>query len=71
MTEQDDPSLRGVVLLSTPVDDARALLEEDPRVRAGLLEVRVARWSYPRGAVLYGEGEFPVLDGQVTARLER
>jgi uncharacterized protein len=59
LVEQDDPSVRGIVLLSTPIDDARALLEEDPRVRAGLLEVRLARWVFPVGSIRFGAGEFP------------
>jgi len=59
VVDQDDPSLRGIVLLSTPIDDARALLEEDPRVRAGLLEVRLARWVFPVGSLRFGAADFP------------
>lgn len=69
LEDQDDPAVRGVVFLATPIDDARSLLDEDPRVRAGLLEVRLARWVFPVGSLrVEGRGVFPRSVAEAVAR---
>jgi hypothetical protein len=53
---QDDERLRGVVYLTVPPDEARALYEQDPSVRAGRLAVEVMSWLVPEGLVAFGGG---------------
>jgi hypothetical protein len=57
--DQDDPAVRGVTLFGVPPAEARALMDEDPKVRAGVLEMRFATWLVPAGAVVFGPARFP------------
>ena len=59
LSDQDDDALRGVTIFSVPLDEARALMDADPKVRAGLLAVQLAVWSVPAGALSFGPAEFP------------
>ena len=52
-SDQEDESLRGLCVFATTVDEARALVAEDPSVRAGRLEADAMTWSTPRGAVTF------------------
>ncbi|HUY72959.1 MAG TPA: YciI family protein [Candidatus Dormibacteraeota bacterium] len=48
---QPDPSLRGVAVLRTSVEDASRLAHQDPSVRAGRLTLEIFRWLVPHGAL--------------------
>jgi len=52
-SDQEDESLRGLCVFATTVEEARALVAEDPSVRAGRLEAEVMTWSTPRGSVTF------------------
>ena len=47
--DQDDDSFRGMSLYGVPLEEARALAEADPAVRAGRLRVEVVTWLTPPG----------------------
>jgi uncharacterized protein YciI len=51
--DQPDESLRGMCLFSLSVDEARALMERDPSVRAGRLAVEPMSWLTPKGALTF------------------
>jgi hypothetical protein len=57
--DQDDPTLRGVMIFSTGVGEARSLLLEDPAVRAGVLVFKLMSWLAPAGLVSFHAGRFP------------
>ena len=46
---QPDPNLRGINVFRTSVEETAALMEGDPSVRAGRLEVDVFTWLMPAG----------------------
>lgn len=46
---QPDVSLRGINIFRTSVEETRELMEGDPSVRAGRLEVDVFTWLIPAG----------------------
>jgi uncharacterized protein len=51
---------RGLSLLVTGADEARALAEQDPAVRAGQFELEVLPWIVPAGAMTFDLGaRFP------------
>jgi hypothetical protein len=54
-----DPKLAGICLFRVAAQEARALAEADPAVRAGRLSIDVLSWSVPRGAVVMGKSRFP------------
>jgi uncharacterized protein YciI len=64
-----DPSgeLRGLSILSVPVDEARRLKEADEAVRAGVFSVRVMPWQIPAGALSFSRTFFPRSIRDVTA----
>jgi uncharacterized protein YciI len=51
--------LRGLSILSVPVDEARRLKEADEAVRAGVFSVRVLPWQVPAGAISFSRTFFP------------
>jgi uncharacterized protein YciI len=52
--EQMDDSLRGMCLYRVgSVDEARALAEQDPAVKAGRLRVEAMTWMTPKGYVVF------------------
>jgi uncharacterized protein len=65
-----DPAgeLRGLSILSVPVDEARRLKEADEAVRAGVFSVRVLPWQIPAGAISFSRTFFPRSMRDVTAR---
>lgn len=69
LADQDDPSVRGIALFATTVEEARALMDADPRVRAGVLELRFGTWLVPEGALGFGEAVFPRSMAEAAARL--
>jgi uncharacterized protein YciI len=52
-SDQPDDSLRGLCFYATGVDEARALAEQDPSVRAGRLAVEVMTWWTKKGSVTF------------------
>jgi uncharacterized protein YciI len=54
-----DSTLAGICLYRGGVEEARALGEDDPAVRAGVLGVTVVSWSFPKDAVRPGAARFP------------
>jgi hypothetical protein len=46
---QPDESLRGISIFRTSVEETRKLMEDDPSVRAGRLEVDAFTWLMPAG----------------------
>ncbi|MCW2966979.1 MAG: YCII-related protein [Solirubrobacteraceae bacterium] len=49
--DQPDERLRGVAIFRTGLSETRALLAEDPSVKAGRLAPELARWMVPQGAL--------------------
>lgn len=47
--DQPDPAWRGLCIFACEPDEARALMQQDPAVRAGRLEVSVFRWFTAAG----------------------
>jgi uncharacterized protein len=56
-----DPAgeLRGLSILTVPVEEARRLKEDDEAVRAGVFSVRVMPWRIPAGAMSFSRTFFP------------
>lgn len=54
-----DSYYRGLSLLTVGVDEARALKEADPAVRAGKFRVIVLPWMVPAGALHFTPTRFP------------
>jgi uncharacterized protein YciI len=54
-----DPELRGITIFACGSEEALALLEDDPAVRAGWFSLRAIPWFAPAGAVRYSRTEFP------------
>jgi hypothetical protein len=56
-----DPAgeLRGLSVLSVPVEEARRLKEADEAVRAGVFSVRAMPWMIPAGAMSFSRTFFP------------
>jgi uncharacterized protein YciI len=52
-------TFRGLSILTVPPDEARALKEADPAVRAGRFDVVVVPWQVPAGAVHFSPTRFP------------
>jgi uncharacterized protein YciI len=57
--DQDDPTLRGAMVFSTGVAEARSLLSQDPAVRAGVLSFELMSWLTPAGLVSFHAARFP------------
>lgn len=51
--DQPDPRLRGMGLYRTSLAEAKALAEQDPAVKAGLLEVEVLSWWVEKEAMQF------------------
>ena len=47
--DQPDPSLRGVSVYRTSLEETRRLCAQDPSVRAGRMKVDVFTWLVPAG----------------------
>jgi uncharacterized protein YciI len=54
-----DQELRGTVIFTCSVDEARIHLEEDPAVQAGWFAVEVFEWMVPGGAIKFNSTVFP------------
>lgn len=57
----DDPdaALCGLSIFKVGVEEARALAEQDPAVRAGLFTVRVLPWMVPDGLMAFTRAHLP------------
>lgn len=51
--QKNDKSYRGIFILAAKTDEARALLDTDPAVRAGLLDAEVYGWYGSAALPLY------------------
>jgi len=49
----------GICVYALATDQARAIAQEDPMVRAGQLRVEVLSWVSPADAIRPGPGRFP------------
>jgi hypothetical protein len=54
-----DDHFRGLSILSVDPETARQLMEDDPAVRAGRLDVLVMPWMLPGGAMTFSATHFP------------
>jgi uncharacterized protein YciI len=54
-----DEQYRGLSILNVGVEEARALKEQDPAVKAGRFAVHVMEWRLPAGAVHFTPTRFP------------
>jgi uncharacterized protein len=54
-----DDRFRGLSILNVGLEQARALKEEDPAVRAGRFSVVVLPWMVPAGAMSFSPARFP------------
>ena len=65
-----DPTgeLRGLSILSVPVDEALRLKEADEAVRAGAFSVRVMPWKIPSGGMSFSRTFYPRSIRDVTGR---
>jgi uncharacterized protein YciI len=52
-SDRTDETLRGLCVYGCPLEEARALAESDPAVRAGRLGVEMMTWWARRGAVTF------------------
>ncbi len=56
--DQDNPTLRGAMVFSTGVAEARSF-SQDPAVRAGVLSFEFMSWLTPAGLVSFHAARFP------------
>ena len=54
-----DDEFRGLSILNVDPEQARALKEADPAVRAGRYSVKVVPWMVPAGAMTFSAAHFP------------
>ena len=54
-----DDTYRGLSILNVDPEQARALKEQDPAVRAGRFSVQVVPWQVPAGAIAFSATHFP------------
>ena len=54
-----DDEFRGLSILNVDPEQARALKEADPAVRAGRYSVKVVPWMVPAGAMTFSATHFP------------
>jgi uncharacterized protein YciI len=62
-----DPEFRGLSILNVPPEQARALKEADPAVRAGVYSIRIIPWVVPAGAMAFSPTRFPRSVAEATA----
>jgi uncharacterized protein YciI len=54
-----DAEIRGLSILNLDPEQARAVKEQDPAVRAGVYSLRVIPWMVPGGAMHFSPAHFP------------
>jgi uncharacterized protein YciI len=50
-SDQPDESLRGLCIFATSLEETRALMADDPSVRAGRMAPEIMRWLTHRGSL--------------------
>jgi uncharacterized protein YciI len=63
-----DDEFRGLSILAVGPEQARALKEQDPAVRAGRFAIKVFPWMVPGGAVSFSPAHFPRSVAEVQGR---
>ena len=58
LLDRDSP-FRGLSILAVGVEEARALKESDPAVRAGIYRIIALPWMVPAGAMSFTPTRFP------------
>ena len=51
--QRDDQALRGMLIFSCPIEEARAMANKDPAVKAGRLKVVCMTWMTEKGAMTF------------------
>jgi hypothetical protein len=51
LLDPSNPALVGLMIFRVPLDEARGLANEDPKVRAGQLVADTFTWWFPAGRV--------------------
>jgi uncharacterized protein YciI len=54
-----DDTFRGLCILKVGLEHARALMDQDPAVRAGRFSVKILPWMAPGGAMSFSSTRFP------------
>jgi uncharacterized protein YciI len=54
-----DDEFRGLSILNVDPEQARALKEADPAVRAGRYSIKVMPWTVPAGTISFGPTRLP------------
>jgi hypothetical protein len=56
LLEPSNPEMVGLMIFRAPLDEARGLANEDPKVRAGQLVAESFTWTFPAGQVDFERG---------------
>jgi len=67
LDDQDDVALRGIVIFSTDLDQARLLMSSDPAVRADRLAFELMSWLTPAGTVSFHAARLPESTEEATS----
>ena len=62
LRDQTEPRLRGISIYALPLDEALAIANRDPMVRAGWFAIEGARWTLAKGSGWFGR---PGVDADV------
>jgi uncharacterized protein YciI len=54
LRDQTEPRFRGVSIYALPLDEALAIANQDPMVRAGWFAIEGARWTLAKGSARFG-----------------
>jgi len=54
-----DPTIAGICIYATGVEEARTLAQEDPAVKAGVLRLEVFSWYVPGKTLRFDSARFP------------
>jgi|GEM_PF-1699090 len=57
--KQDDPKIRGILIFGCSIEEAKAMANEDPAVKAGRLKVVAQTWYHDKGAVTFPSAKTP------------
>jgi uncharacterized protein YciI len=54
LRDQTEPRMRGISIYALPLDEALAIANRDPMVRAGWFAIEGARWTMAKGNAWFG-----------------
>jgi uncharacterized protein YciI len=54
LRDQTEPRFRGISIYALPLDEALAIANQDPMVRAGWFAIEGARWTMAKGSAWFG-----------------